>query len=265
MSRPFKEVENAFRVLRSRFRENAISRREYIDQLKKLRLRDDQGKFWMIGAQTGRWYYFDGRDWVLADPPTEQTKHLRCPACGLDNAEGAAACEHCGQSLGRGEAACPTCGAKLESPFQKCPACSQDLPVSPYAEEAMFKGKESGVGTTLIVKRLTPLSTLTLGGGTGLVLGIFAGAFVGVSSRFAGLAAGLPDLLSTLHGTLMGGIMFGVLGGVLGFLAAGVLGWLVALLFNLIASVTGGIRLTAERPEEPAEEKAAEPAGTPRT
>jgi hypothetical protein len=254
MSRPFKEVEIAFQVLRRRFRESGISRREFIDQLKKLRLRDDQGRFWMIGAQTGKWYYFDGKEWVLSDPPAEAARKLKCPGCGLENEEGADACERCGESLRPADAVCPGCGGRLESPFQKCPSCSQDAEIPPYAEEALFKGKE-GRGESLILKRLGPLSVFTLGGGAGLVLGIFAGAFAGVSGRFSGLAGRLPDFLSTLHGTLMGGIMFGVLGGVLGFLLAGVLGYLLALLFNLIASVTGGIRLAAERPEERPEDK----------
>jgi hypothetical protein len=254
MSRPFKEVENAFGVLRRRFRDNEISRREFIDRLKKLRLRDDQGRFWMIGAQTGRWYYFDGKEWVRSDPPTDDSKRLRCPACGLENDDGAESCVRCGADLGQKETVCPGCGMRLESPFQKCPACSREAEAADYAEKFLFKSKETD-RDGVFLRRLNPLSLFSLSGGTGLVLGIVAGAFAGVSSWFARPAARLPDFLSTLHGTLMGGIMFGVLGGALGFVSVGVLGYLLALLFNLIASVTGGIRLTADKPEERPEEK----------
>jgi hypothetical protein len=254
MSRPFKEVENAFRVLRGRFRDNEISRREFIDQLKKLRLRDDRGRFWMIGAQTGRWYYFEGKEWVQSDPPADVPKKLRCPACGSENEGGAERCGRCGEDLGQKESVCPGCGTRLESPFQKCPVCSREAEAAAYAEEALFKGRETGQDG-LILKRLGPLSVFLLGGGTGLVLGVVAGAFAGVSGWFSGVAVRLPDFLSTLHGTLMGGIMFGVFGGVLGFASVGALGYLLALLFNLIASVTGGITVAVETPEERTEEK----------
>jgi hypothetical protein len=257
MNRAFREVENAFQVLRQRFREREISRRQFIDQLKKLRLRDDQSRFWMIGAQTGRWYYFDGKEWVQAEPPAESAAQRKCYACGQDNEEGAATCSRCGESLERTAALCPNCGAKLESPFQKCPSCSREAEVSPFAEEALFKGREKS-GDEFVLRRLSPLSVFYAFGGLGLILGIGAGAFAGASGSLAGFAARLPDFLSTLHGTLMGGIIFGVAGGIAGFLLVGLLGCLLALIFNLTASVSGGIRVSARRLAEPPEEKESE-------
>jgi hypothetical protein len=257
MNRAFREVESAFQVLRQRFRDGEISRREFIDQLKKLRLRDDEGRFWMIGAQTGRWYFFDGREWVQAEPPAESPVRRKCYACGLDNEEGSATCVRCGESLERTAALCPNCGAKLESPFQKCPACSREAEVSPYAEEALFKGRDKR-GDEFILGRLSPLSAFTAFGGLGLISGIGAGAFAGASGSLSGLAARLPEFLSTLHGTLMGGITFGVAGGIAGFLLVGLLGCVLALIFNLTASVSGGIRVSARKLTEPAEEKKSE-------
>lgn len=35
----------------------------------KLPYVDDEGRYWMIGAQSGRWYYYDGEAWVLPDAP----------------------------------------------------------------------------------------------------------------------------------------------------------------------------------------------------
>ncbi len=257
MSRAFREVENAFQVLRQRFRDREISRREFIDQLKKLRLRDDQGRFWMIGAQTGRWYYFDGKEWVQAEPPADSAVRQKCTACGQENEEGAATCARCGESLERAAALCPSCAAKLESPFQKCPACSWEAEAVPYAEEALFKGREKR-GDTFLLRRLGPLSMFTAFGGLGLVLGIGAGAFAGASGSLSGFAARLPEFLSTLHGTLMGGILFGVAGGIAGFILTGLVGCLLALLFNVTASVSGGIRVSARQPSESPEEKKSE-------
>jgi len=254
MSRPFNDVESTFRLLQRRFRDNEISRREFIDQLKKLRLRDDQGRVWMIGAQTGRWYYFDGREWVQSEPPADETIRPECPSCGKENEEGAETCAGCGEPLRPREAVCPNCGARLESPFQKCPACNREAGATPYAEEGIFAARESARGS-FILKRISPLSLFSLAGGAGIILGIVAGAFAGASEQFSGLARRLPDFLGSLHGTLMGGIMFGVMGGAAGLLFAGLLGYLLALLFNLIASVTGGVKLTGEKPEVGQEKK----------
>src|SRR4030065_1317864 len=89
MSGTFKDTERRFRSLRRQFGGKEISRREFIDRLKKLRLRDSQGRFWMIGAQSGKWYFFDGSDWVLSDPPPEDSGRMKCLSCGLENEGGA--------------------------------------------------------------------------------------------------------------------------------------------------------------------------------
>ena len=70
MADQFREVEETFKVLREKFNDRKISQREFIDTLKQLRIKDAEGRFWMIGAQTGKWYYFEGSDWVQAEPPS---------------------------------------------------------------------------------------------------------------------------------------------------------------------------------------------------
>src|SRR4030042_6719880 len=106
MSDTFKDTERAFQSLRRQFRGKEIPRREFIDRLKKLRLRDSQGRVWMIGAQSGKWYFFDGSDWVLSDPPPEDPGRMKCLSCGLENEGGAVICAGCGESLiEEGEAA----------------------------------------------------------------------------------------------------------------------------------------------------------------
>lgn len=254
MGSSFRDVEVAFQALRRQYRRNEISRREFIDRLKKLRLRDDQGRFWMIGAQTGKWYYFDGRDWVRADPPRAEIKKIKCWSCGLENDPEAEFCERCGESLKEKEATCPRCGARLENPFQKCPQCapSQEALAVTFAEEAIFKPGEE---PNFFLRRLHPVSILFLCGGAGLILGIISGVFVGASEFFSSLGRALPEFLGTLQGTLMGGIIFALVGGLVGFVCFGISGYLGAHIFNLIASVMGGIKITLEeRKEEEKEE-----------
>lgn len=262
MGESFRDIEIAFQALRRQYRRQEISRREFIDRLKRLRLRDDQGRFWMIGAQTGKWYYFDGRDWVRADPPPGKLKKIKCYSCGLENEPGAEFCDRCGESLLEKEAICPRCGARLEHPFQKCPHCTPQAEVDatavPFAEEAMFMPK---VQNNFLLRRLHPPSFLFLGGGGGLVLGIIAGVFVGASGFFSGLGRALPEFLGTLQGTLMGGIVFAFFGGLIGFGLLGISGYLGAHVFNFIALVMGGIKLTLEQKKEEEKKEAKEETG----
>ncbi len=246
MNNPFRDVEISFQALRRQFRSKEISRREFIDRLKKLRLCDDQGRFWMIGAQTGKWYYFDGSAWVQADPPVPELTKVKCYTCGLENDAGAEFCERCGENLGEKEASCPRCGTKLENAFQRCPVCSQEAetPPVPFAEQALFKKKE---GENAVLRRLNPSSCLFVSGGTGLLLGVIIGAFLGASEFFSGLGRRLPDFFGTLQGTLMGGIVFAVLGGLAGFALFGLLGFLEAHVFNAVSSISGGIKITLEK------------------
>ncbi len=259
MNSQFRDVETSFQVLRRQFREREISRREFIDQLKKLRIRDSRDHFWMIGAQTGKWYFFDGKEWVQAAPPvSEEIKKVKCFACGLENKAGGEYCERCGESLKEKEAACPKCGAKLESVYQKCPACSPQAEAPAFDEAELFKGRER---ENFVFRRLNPVSLSIFTGGTGLILGVISGAFAGASGYFSGLAERLPEFLATLHGTLMGGIIFAALGGLVGFILLAGLGYLEALLFNGIASIVGGFKVALDRTEEEGEETKPEKIG----
>ena len=240
MRSSFNDVETAFRSLRRQFREKEISRREFIDRLKKLRLRDSQGRFWMIGAQSGKWYFFDGRDWVQSDPPSEDSGRPKCPSCGLENERGADACARCGESLREKEAACPSCGMPLQNSDQKCPSCSQAAEASPLDEEVLLRVPKENT----VLRRLSAPSLFFFSGGTGFILGVILGAFAGASDFFSGIASFVPEPLVTLQGTLMGGLLYAALGGLLGFVLLGVIGALQAYLFNGISAIVGGFRMT---------------------
>lgn len=199
MSGSFREVETVFQSLRRQFRDKEISRREFIDRLKKLRLRDSQGRFWMIGAQSGKWYFFDGRDWVLSNPPADDSGRMKCLNCGLENEGGAEVCSRCGESLREKEQA------------------SGGAEEAPRDEEVFFKSPKEN----FVLSRLNASSVFFFSGGTGLILGLVLGVFAGASDFFSEAAKSLPDALGTLQGTLMGGIVFAALGGLLGFALLG--------------------------------------------
>ena len=55
MGDQFRETEEAFALLREKFNDRRISQREFVDSLKQLRIKDEEGRFWVIGAQSGKW------------------------------------------------------------------------------------------------------------------------------------------------------------------------------------------------------------------
>lgn len=65
----FETVERKVDVLRRRYRSGTLTRDELQKELRSLMILDDEGHWWMLGMESNRWYYFDGRDWVPGTPP----------------------------------------------------------------------------------------------------------------------------------------------------------------------------------------------------
>jgi LysM repeat protein len=70
----FEDLQRRYDELREQFDAEEISEEEFNDELEGLQLRDEQGVFWTIGAQSGEWYRFDGRDWA-PETPIPMTRH----------------------------------------------------------------------------------------------------------------------------------------------------------------------------------------------
>ncbi len=64
----FKETENKYIELKSLLEFGSISSEELKQKLKKMMIKDDDGNYWMIGSNTGKWYIYDGTDWKEKDP-----------------------------------------------------------------------------------------------------------------------------------------------------------------------------------------------------
>jgi len=65
----FAQVETEFRELKEKYDAGAITEDEFKVQLEELMIEDEQGRWWMIGYETGQWYYHDGEKWVRGEPP----------------------------------------------------------------------------------------------------------------------------------------------------------------------------------------------------
>jgi Tfp pilus assembly protein PilF len=63
------EIEQRGAELRERFDRGAISEEEFRTGIIGLRFQDASRRWWMIGAQSAKWYMFDGTRWVPGTPP----------------------------------------------------------------------------------------------------------------------------------------------------------------------------------------------------
>lgn len=67
MSTRFEQAEEEFYRLRGQFAVGRISAEEFDAALQKLSVQDEEGRVWMLGANTGRWYYINPQ-WVEGEP-----------------------------------------------------------------------------------------------------------------------------------------------------------------------------------------------------
>jgi ribosomal protein L40E len=258
MNSQFKAVIEVFTGLKRKFQSGEISRQEFVDEMKKLRLKDEQGRFWMIGAQSGKWYYFDGKDWIQAEPPSYKEKKAICIYCGFENDLEADTCARCGGNLGEERNVCPKCGAQLKKPYLVCPNCGPETKEL-EGVEIIDLNRGGKAKPAFILRSVHPFSIFLLLGVLGLCAGIVLGALAGAAESFKDWNF-LPSALSGLHGGLQGGILFGLLGGGLGFVLCGVLGLFLAIFFNFFLSLIGGIKFAVlkTKPKEAKEKKKAE-------
>jgi len=243
MESQFKDLEEAFHQLKNQFERRKISRSEFVAEMKKLRFKDEDGRFWMIGAQSGRWYYFDGKDWIQSEPPSLQEGKAICIYCGFENKLENEVCTRCGGSLLEKEYFCPKCGSKLEEPFQQCPQCSQEKEERTSRESLSLEEEKA---SNFIFRSLSPFSFLLFTGTAGFLIGIIFGAFAGTTDYFS-MGTGLPSFFQDIQGKLVGGLIFAGLGGVFGFLFFGLMGFLEAIFINVLSSFVGGIKITLSK------------------
>jgi len=255
----FRQAEETFHRLKSQLRSGEISRREFLDELKKLQLKDDQDRLWMIGSQSGKWYYLKGKDWIQSEPPAAKENKAVCPYCGFENKPQSAICARCGGGIGEYADVCPKCGSKLKPPLYECPECSKPEALT-RPPEARSKAVQKSDRTLMVARELRPLSFFFFGGTLGLLLGIVAGAYVGATGGLSRIVSALPGFFAETQGKLLGAIVFAATSGIFWYVALGIFFFLTALLINLILSLIGGLKFVLTTAEwekiEPPKEKA---------
>jgi len=76
----FAQAEERFNQLHAAYRAGKLDDQAYESELRKLVLQDASGGYWMLGAESGDWYRFDGQEWVAADPSKVSTTTQQAPA-----------------------------------------------------------------------------------------------------------------------------------------------------------------------------------------
>ncbi|MEW6456172.1 MAG: zinc ribbon domain-containing protein [Acidobacteriota bacterium] len=241
MKERFEEVEKKFEELKKKRDTHLISDEEWKEELRKLIIRDDDGKFWMVGALSGKWHYYDGKQWIQTDPPYKRVEpeFKECPFCGFENPVKEKICVRCGkdmEQLEREKITCSNCNFVFLQEFKFCPNCGQSV----EGEEEEMESKK----ITLKINQIKILSAFFFFGGIGLIAGIIAGALFGVMDRYWNDLILLPDFLTDFRGKFMGGFIFGSLGAIGGFVGFGILGSLLSLFLNFLFFIFGGIKIT---------------------
>ncbi|MDE3089660.1 MAG: hypothetical protein KGJ80_09815, partial [Chloroflexota bacterium] len=70
MDERFKSAEDQYFRLKGKLAAGRITREQFDAALKALMIQDAQGRYWILGADTGKWLVHDQHAWVEATPPT---------------------------------------------------------------------------------------------------------------------------------------------------------------------------------------------------
>lgn len=65
----FQKVEDQYFILKGKLQAGRITRAEFDAALKELMVQDMQGRYWTLGADSGKWFVHDERGWVEAPLP----------------------------------------------------------------------------------------------------------------------------------------------------------------------------------------------------
>jgi tetratricopeptide (TPR) repeat protein len=65
------DMERRFFELKGKLDVGVVTEEQFKAEVQKLRFQDKQGRWWMLGAQSGKWYAYDGARWIPGQPPTD--------------------------------------------------------------------------------------------------------------------------------------------------------------------------------------------------
>ena len=122
-----KEIEDFYKDLKYKLDAGEISGDDMKAELKKMMIRDDDNRYWMIGNKSGGWYVYDGSTWNAADPYSQEkaaavgraeaagTSGAVCPAVEEEKKaepEPQVLCKFCQSRIQKHDVYCNFCGGQ---------------------------------------------------------------------------------------------------------------------------------------------------------
>jgi len=266
----FQQSEARYQELRERLDLKEITPEEMKQQLKALMVLDDEGRYWMIGGKTGRWYLYENNQWLEREPypPSSETRspqegertlppmHEASPA-PKPAAPAPTPVSHQNELGGESETRRhqtpepPPASRPVPPPTPTPPAQGVIKPQAhpkplpgkprPQASGTLYpSGSElpsgsqapTGVPFTLSITAIQPLSLALILGGLGLLLGLVGGAILGILP--------VPQFLNEYLYILppfMREAMGQVLGGILFGACGGLLGFVLFFVLALVKAL----------------------------
>lgn len=137
----FRQAEDSYLRLKGQLAIGRMTREQFDAALKELMVQDAQGRYWMLGADSGKWYVYDGKSWVESNPYTSAVGAAQtpppaasigpefCSQCGAHLRAGARFCSRCGQPVATAlkpaiQAGAPP-PAPQPTPRRKRPSCAR--------------------------------------------------------------------------------------------------------------------------------------------
>ncbi len=69
----FRQAEQEYHRLKAQYDAGQLSEERMRAALSDLMVQDDQGRWWVLGYETGTWYVHDGQKWIPGEPPATAT------------------------------------------------------------------------------------------------------------------------------------------------------------------------------------------------
>ncbi len=76
----FRQAEQEYHRLKAQYDAGQLSEERMRAALSDLMVQDDQGRWWVLGYETGTWYVHDGQKWIPGEPPACTTAPTRTAA-----------------------------------------------------------------------------------------------------------------------------------------------------------------------------------------
>ncbi len=70
----FSQVAAEYQKLKAQYHAGALTEANFRARLQNMMTQDAQGRWWIIGYETGQWYFSENEQWVRAEPPVSPEK-----------------------------------------------------------------------------------------------------------------------------------------------------------------------------------------------